>query len=318
MVETQTRSPELDSYLRSVRSHLPLRESADILLELESTVLDRVEELALVEDREPDDELLRRVLDDLGAPDRVARAFGAERYLIGPDTYRPFLVWTALLFAVHLSLVGVASALSRSLELGPLTISPVTGGATAFLGAAFATLLTDVGLSVLCFALAPLFRRSFWSRTPSFAVQARPRDALGRATLSLLFALVLGLFHDRLLLAVVADQAYPLSTDHFRAMLPLFVGVLAAATAKDLLYAVFGERRWTLAADALHGVVGIAALSFVLGDLPLLALPPEPVFKDILVPVNAFLAGVGDLVLVAAVVLLAVKTLRRLVRASQV
>lgn len=313
------RNPELDSYLRSVRSHLPLRESGDILLELESTVLDRVEELALSEDREPDAELVQRVLDDLGEPEAVARSYSTERYLIGPDAYRPFLVYTALVFAVHLSVIGIASALGRPLELILVQISPLeSAGLWPFLRTAFTTLLTDIGLTVLCFAVAPLFRRSFWSSTPSFAVQARPRDAVGRAALSLLVAALLGWFHERLLVVVVGETAYPLATDELRRSLPLLVAVLVAAGLKDGLYAAFGERRWTLSVDALHGALSIAALMFVLGDTPLLALPTAAVFRDILVPVNVFLQGVGDLVIVSAVVLLAVKTLRRLVRVSQV
>ena len=107
---TQTRSPKLEDYLGKVRTHLPLRQARDILLELESNILDRVEHMASEEGRDPDDDHFERVFSEMGEPESVAAGYHVDRYLVGPSEFRPFLFYTGLVFALHMVLVGVSTA----------------------------------------------------------------------------------------------------------------------------------------------------------------------------------------------------------------
>lgn len=313
----ETRNTSLERYLGRVRPHLPLTQSRDILLELESTIRDRVDDLAHALGRDPDEDLFDLVCSEMGEPEQVASGYVTERHLIGPREYRPFLFYTGLLFALHMVLIGVATALSRPLALGPVAMAPVTG--TGFLGmvaTAVSALLLDIGLMVVVFTALGAAKRTH-TEGPALRVECSRRMAFGSALMSVLVAVVLNFFRDRVFVVIGGEETFPLFTAEFVGKLPIVTALLVGAALKEVGYGVFGERRGTLLADALHGVFGVAAMLYLLRGDPLLALPGAEVFEAFHGSVNAFLAQLTNLVVAVLAFGFGLKTVKRLLRSAQ-
>jgi hypothetical protein len=312
-------SPALQEFLGRVRSHLPLSRGGDIAQELESSVRDRVDDLAAAAGRAPDEDLVRRALAEVGEPETVAAAYVKQRALVGPAEFRAFAVWTALAFAVHLSLVGVATMLERAVVLGPVTIAPEgSHGLVSLAAAAVHALLVDVGLMTFVFAGTGRLRRRIHGTAVTPQVETSPRAMAARIALSVLVALVLTVFRDRLFVVVTGNETYPLFTEWFVAVVPLVTAVLALAVASDALYLVAGETRLTLAVDAAHGLAALACMLFLLRGDAILALPRLEQFGAAHVHINRFLGDLGTLVVGFLALVFAVKTVRRLVRFAQI
>jgi hypothetical protein len=308
----------LEDYLGRVRSHLPLSRAKDIVRELESSIRDRIDDIASSENRAPDEDVVRRALAEMGEPEKVAGAYVTERALIPPEDFRAFLVYTATLFAVHLALVGVATTLARPLQFGPVAIAPVGPQGLLSVGAAAVhALLVDVGLTVLLFAGASVFHRRIGAAAKSVRVDTSVRGAGTRVLLAVLVALVLNVFRDRVFVVVLGNLTYPLFTEWFAGVMPLVTALLGLSILSDVLYLVLGERRFTLAVDALHGVAAVACMLYLLRGDAILALPGVESFANFHAPVNDFLNQLGTLVVGFLALVFAVKTVKRLVRFAQ-
>jgi len=316
---TETRSPALDEYLGRVRSHLPIFRGGDILRELESSIRDRVDDVAANERRAPDDVVVRRVLADMGEPEDVADAFARDRSIVAGRSFGPFVMWTGIAFAVHIGLVGVATTLGQALQFGPMAVAPVgSGGLLSLAASVVHALFLDVGLMVFAFAAAGTLRRRVRLTPKSLAVDASPRAATGRMLLAVLVGVVLNLFRDKVFVVVADHVAYPLFTEWFAGVMPLVTAALAVSVVSDALYLVRGESRFTVAADALHGACGLACMLYILRGGPILALPPIEQFAQIHATVNSFLGGLGTLVVGFLALVFAVKTVRRATRFAQI
>lgn len=315
-----SRSPTerlLHEYLGRVRSHLPVG-SKDVVREIESSIRDRAEDSAAESGGTVDAAVMRRTLDAVGEPEVLAAGFVPRGHVVAPEHYRSFLVWTALAFAVHVALVGVATTMERALQFGPLAVSPVgPHGFLSLAAAALHALLMDVGLMVVAFAMVPRVRSFLVPRAARFAVDAAPRNAAMRAVLSVLVAAVLGVFRDRLFVVMDGPDAHPLFTPWFAVQIPLLLGLLGFAVVVDIVYVLAGERRITLGLDALHGAAALATMLHLSRGEPLLAVPAIESFRTFCVPVNGFLDDLGTLVLLFLAAVAAVKTVRRAVRWSQ-
>lgn len=315
----ELKSPVLDDYLGRVRACLPLRRGGDILRELESSIRDRVDDLAATENRAPDDAMVRRALEEIGEPETVADAYAHGSPFLGPQNYRPFLFTTAVVFAVHLALVGVATTLAQPLRIGPMEVAPVgPNGLLSMVASALHALLLDVGLMAFVFAGSGQLRRAARIAPRPLAAEVAPRAAIGRALLAILVALVLNVYRDKVFVVVTGHVTYPLFTEWFAGVLPFVNGVLALSVVSDVLYLVLGEKRLAVAVDALHGVAGLACVLFLLRGDAILAVPTIDQFSQFHEPVNAFLRQLGTLVLGFLALLFAVKTVRRLLRFAQV
>jgi hypothetical protein len=309
--------PVIAEYLGRVRSHLPLRNGADIVRELESSIRDRVDDLAASEHRAPDEAMLRKALSEMGEPEEVAGAYVRRRSLVPPEQFRGFVMSTSVVFAVHLALIGVATTLGRALELGPLEFAPPDG---SFLGTAAAVthaLLVDVGLMAFVFAGTSGLRARIAGASQTQRVETSPRAALSRIALAALVAALLTVFRDRVFVVVTGNETHPLFTEWFASVVPLVVALLAVSAVSDALYLTFGESRLTLAVDAIHGLASLACMLFLLQGGEILALPPIEQFASVHGPVNDFLGRLGTLVVAFLALVFAVKTVRRLLRFAQ-
>ncbi len=318
MTTASTDSPVLRAYLGRLRPHLPLRTSRDILMELESDILDRVDALAERDGRDPDDEMFRHALEEIGEPEVVAQSYVRERYLVAPEAYRTFLLATAMVFGVHIVLVGIATALGHALHFGPVGIAPVgPHGLVSVLASAIHAVLLDIGITAVAFGVAGALNRNVRPGTRSFAVQATPRQAGGRALLAVLAIVVMTVFRDSLFVVVSEGRAYPLATAWTAEVMPLITAAMVGAVVKDGLYAILGERKTTLGIDAIHGAAVVALTLYLLGGDALLEVPAVPGIEMFRAPVSSFFEQLGSLVLAAIALLAAMKTMRRCVRLAQ-
>lgn len=314
----ETTDAVIGEYLGRVRSHLPLRESADIVRELESSIRDRVDDLAATEHRAPDEAMLQKALSEMGEPEEVAGAYVRRRSLVPPEQFRGFMASTAVVFAVHLALVGVATTLGRALEFGPVVVSPSDGTLLGTAAALAHALLVDVGLMVMVFAGTGGLRRRIAASSQTHRLETTPRAAVSRIVLAALVAALLTVFRDKVFVVVTGNETHPLFTEWFASAVPLVVAVLVVSVMSDALYLAFGESRLTLATDALHGLAALACMLFLLQGGEILALPPIPQFEHVHGPVNEFLGRLGTLVVAFLVLIFAVKTVRRLLRFAQI
>ena len=134
----------LDRYLLGVRRALTGKKREDIAAEIESSLLDRLEE-RFSGDQEISEAQVKEVLQEMGSPRKLAASFGPQRSLIGPRLLPAYLLVLRIVVPV------VVGALTLSIIIESLTGNGVGSGipileymATlwngAFSAAAFVTL----------------------------------------------------------------------------------------------------------------------------------------------------------------------------------
>ena len=98
----------IERYTAEVGKHLPRKMRADIETEIRSTLEDMLEERSQKAGRPTDDEMVKDLLKEYGAPDKVAATYLPERYLIGPKLFPIFTLVLKIVFSVltALALIG--------------------------------------------------------------------------------------------------------------------------------------------------------------------------------------------------------------------
>lgn len=135
----------LERYMLGVKRALPARQREDIAREIESSILDRVEE-RFPKTEEIGEKELKAALEELGSPYKLAGQFSPQRYLIGPQFFH---IYT---FVLRIVVPVVLGALLLSIIIGALTGNRWGAGFPfweylgtlwngAFMAAAFVTLV---------------------------------------------------------------------------------------------------------------------------------------------------------------------------------
>jgi hypothetical protein len=95
----------IDRYVTEVGKHLPRKNRLDIEAELRSTLEDMLEDRSQQTGRPADEALASELLQEYGAPRKVAATYQTHPYLIGPRIFPTYtLVLKIVLFAVTLGL----------------------------------------------------------------------------------------------------------------------------------------------------------------------------------------------------------------------
>mgnify|MGYP000162135486 CR=1 FL=1 len=106
----------IERYVSEIGKQLPRKSRADIETEIRSTLEDMLEERSAKAGRPADDEMVKELLKEYGAPDKVAESYLPTRYLIGPELYPIFALIVKIVFTVlgviWLILFGVRIATS--------------------------------------------------------------------------------------------------------------------------------------------------------------------------------------------------------------
>jgi len=236
----------------------------DALLELEATILDRVEERTRT--GQVPEEAVKDVLEALGDPAEVGSSFAPSRPLLPPAQTRPYLLNTAILFVAHFLMVVGATVAEHPLGLGPLEIHPISNprSVVELLVRAASTLLFDAGAVLCVYALLPRLGRLAPLPRTGLRVRLDPRRCYTSAFFLALVVVVVNFFRDSLFALYLPGQdgvtQIPFAGSGIVANLPLFNIWIATAIVRELLYARRGERRFTLVVDVVSNVFGLFCL----------------------------------------------------------
>ncbi len=134
----------IDRYVREVGRHLPRKNRADIQAELQSLLVDSLEDRVEGEASEED---MVNLLKEFGPPEKVAASYWQEgQYLVGPRLYPFFRMVVGIVLivfvAVQLVLLGIGLVFDQA-------ALPTVGWLTDFFGSLFSAF----GIIVLVFAV---------------------------------------------------------------------------------------------------------------------------------------------------------------------
>jgi hypothetical protein len=311
-------SPALARYLDEVSAHLGRKKGKrDLLLELESAILDRAEDIG---GGEASQEAIEKALTSVGEPAEVALSYSGERYLIGPRLYRPFFIYTGILFAIHLVMIVVATVTHAGIEVGPLVAFriPTPHSLLNILFVALQALLVDIGLTVVIFTGVSRVQRTVRLPKMAFRVETALRPSLARVVLTVLVLVLLNFLRDDVFIVVLEGRVHPIFTVSFVKVLPILDVFLVLVILKELGFALLGERRGMVAVDSALYAAGAAMMIWFLTRDAFVSLPVE-VSDQITMQesVNQLLHKVTQLVLISFAVVFTMQAVKRFVRFCQ-
>lgn len=308
-----TEYPELERYLDEVSVQLGrYKGKQDLLLELRSDALDRAEDLGGGDVTAAN---MAKAVASMADPAEVALAYRGSKYLIGPKVYRAFVLYTAILFAIHLVLLVVATVTGTGIEIFPLSIVKLEKPHTLLnlVSTAIQALLLDIGLMVVIFAGMSRVGRSARFPSVAFRVPAGARASGMRGVLALLVLLILNFLRDDLFIVVSEDEVTPLFSEAFAENLPWLNLLLALVIAREAGYALLGERRWLVIADGAVSVFGIGLMIWFLTQPAFIELPGPS--STALLTLSDMMAKTMQLIFLAFAIGFAVASTKRSIRA---
>lgn len=161
----------IDRYVHDVVRHLPTNQRSDIDQELRSLIDDLIQKRA--GDREPDESDVLAVLQELGAPRRLADNYrGTPQYLIGPRFFD--LYWLVLRIVMAAVAFGVIVAMSIQ-----LVVQPPDNVWQAFgdvFGSIWQSVVGAFGMVTLIFALNERFNHAADAKLPNLDEDWKPAD----------------------------------------------------------------------------------------------------------------------------------------------
>ena len=141
----------INLYLAEIEKHLPARNREDVLKEIQSTLMDMIEDRNSDSEQPPNDDLIISVLQVYGEPRQVAQKYIKYTSLIGPRMYPTYLQVLKIVLAVlaGINLIGIIITIATfsGTSLGLFeTIAQVIGGL-------FNSLFLGFGIVSLVFAI---------------------------------------------------------------------------------------------------------------------------------------------------------------------
>ena len=141
----------IEQYVVEVGKHLPRKNRLDIETELRSTLEDMLEDRSQQTGRPADDALASELLQEYGAPKKVAATYQTHPYLIGPQMFPMYtLVLKIVIFAVTL---GLTIATIVSLVNSSLTSPEILKALGKFIANLISAVLAAFGNVTLVFAI---------------------------------------------------------------------------------------------------------------------------------------------------------------------
>ena len=293
-------------------------ERKEALLELESTIYERLEEQtdAGVEERTA----VESVLDSLGSATEMGHACMPQRPIIRPELSRSFFMFTWALFAVHFVLIIAATMAGREFALPPLHFRPIEQQSVlGFFARAIEVLLFDAGLMLVCFYCLDRLGGLWPAARSSAQLTKNPRGHFESAAFMLLVLVVANFLRDNLLALYMESASgtiqVPLLGEGFTDNLVLFNVWLGLACARELWYGFRGESRRVLVLDIVVRSIGVFCLMRIVASQRLVDLAGA---RDSIGPnadtVAALLNTAFSLIALVTAAMIAVEIVRRAFR----
>jgi hypothetical protein len=138
----------LDRYLLAVKRDLTGKTREDITAEIESYILDLLEE-RFPKQEEITAEQVEEVLKEMGSPRKVAGKYSPQRSLIGPRLFPIYLLILKIIVAIVIGALALSTVITTI--LGETSISWIAG--LEFLGTIWSAALSTAGAITLTFAI---------------------------------------------------------------------------------------------------------------------------------------------------------------------
>ena len=310
----------VEEYLERLREALPPARSADVVNEVRSLIQDRLE-AEHVTDHDP--AAVERALKALGRPEALATALGGGTLSIDLATRRAFVRLLGIVYAAHLLISIVVTAMGKGTVLLPGLVQalPASPFAATVLGA-IGLFFLDTGLLGVLFAL---FGRD---RAPAILPRLRlkmpgtRRDAVFSLVLLALVAVLLNVpsVRDGIFAVGGTEGRVPILTPEALGLVLIAdIVLLLFALRHAILLVKGGETLAAISLDALAALGGAVLAVLVLTRDALVAIPPTSSLSP--EQAAAFGGVVYRVVLVIAFVaglLLAVRFVKRLLRALEI
>ena len=141
----------INRYVTEVGKYLPRKNRLDIEAELRSTLEDMLEDRSQQTGRPADEALAEELLQEYGAPRKVAATYQTHPYLIGPRMFHLYtLVLQIVLFAVTL---GLSIAMIVSVVNSNMSSPELLSALGEFAASLVSSLLAAFGNVTLVFAI---------------------------------------------------------------------------------------------------------------------------------------------------------------------
>ncbi len=240
----------IDLYLDEIRRHLPPKNREDILKEIRSTLMDIIEDRNPNPGQPPEEETIKSVLQEFGAPRKVAQQYAEHNCLIGPRMYPIYLqvlkivlivVGGLNLLALIIAIVSQSGVNSNLIE----AIAEVIGGL-------FSSLFTAFGIVTLVFASIERTSPEEWKIkveqdwSPDDLLTTEHRKTIKitelalQITFTLVFIVLINFFLDRIGIYYLGDSGWvsvPILNENFLRYIPWITAanVLSIALALYLI-----------------------------------------------------------------------------------
>jgi hypothetical protein len=310
----------VEEYLERLREALPPARSADVVAEVRALIQDRLE-AERVADGDPAG--VARALHSLGRPEDLATALGGGTVTIDLATRRAYVRLLGIVFAAHLLISIVVTAMGAGTVFLPGLVQPLpTSPFAATVLGALGLFFLDAGLLGVLFAL---FGRE---RAPRILPRLRlkmpgtRRDAAFSLVLLGLVAVLLNVpsVRDGIFAVGPAEGRVPILTKDALSLVLVADAVLALFALRNVLLLVAGGESLTaIVVDALAAAGGAVLGVLLMTRDALIAIPPSAslsaeqaaVFAGVVFRVVMVIAFVSAL-------LLAVRCVKRLLRAREI
>lgn len=237
----------INLYLAEIEKHLPIRNREDILKEIRSTLMDMLEDRNLNPGQVPDDDLVKSVLQEFGAPHKVAQQYGENNFLIGPRMYPAYLQ------VLKIVLIVIAGLHILGLIISIATQSGIDGNMfeaiAEVIGGLFSSLFTGFGIVTLVFASIERTTPEAWKLkvekawSPDDLLSQEDRKTIkitGLAfeiTFTLAFIILINFFLDKIGIYYLSETGWistPILNDNFLRYVPLLTAANVLSIFLDL------------------------------------------------------------------------------------
>lgn len=278
----------IDRYVAEVGRNLPEKMRPDIERELRSLLEDMLDDRSQAAGRAPDEAMVVEMLKEYGSPQKVAGAYGAPRYLVGPALYPTFMAILKPVLAVIAVVVVITFGVSAS--RGGLTLMDLGRVMLESLNNLWQAGIGFFGILVLIFAIiertSPKLEvkeeewdpRKLKPAVPESS-KAKPGELIAGIVMNVIVLVLFNAYTDRLGLYIFNNVEWrfiPIFTQTFFSYIPWFSALWALEIALNAW--VLRDGRWQAATRWFYVILSAlgAVLALVMLTGPaILAVTPE-------------------------------------------
>jgi hypothetical protein len=267
-------------YLDEIRRHLPPKNREDILKEIHSTLIDMIEDRNPYPGQTPEDELVKSVLQEFGAPREVAQQYTEHNFLIGPRMYPLYLqvLKIVLIVIAGLNVFGIIMTIINASGLSNNLFEAIA----QLLGGIFSSLFTGFGIVTLVFASIERTSPEEWKVkigkdwTPDDLLTQEDRKSIKvielafEITFTLIFIVLLNFFLDRIGIYYLDENRWvsaPILNDNFLRYVPWLTAanVLSIALNLFLIRQGYWDKRATIAKLLINAFTIVINFATIIG-----------------------------------------------------